>query len=60
MIIFWAVVLAVIVFLVRGLLAGGQQGRTGETPLDILKQRYARGEITHDEYARMKEELKKE
>ena len=28
-----------------------------ETPLDILNRRYARGEITKDEYDRMKQDL---
>lgn len=31
--------------------------RPAETPLDILKRRYASGEINHEEYERMKNEL---
>ena len=37
----------------------GQRDETGEaeTPLSILKSRYARGEINKDEHAEMKSEL---
>lgn len=36
----------------------GANGAGKETPIDILKSRYARGEITREEFERMKEELK--
>jgi putative membrane protein len=36
----------------------GVQGKE-KTPIDLLKERYARGEITEEEYKRMKEELEK-
>ncbi len=36
------------------------QRREGErTPLEILRERYARGEITHEEFEKMKKELEK-
>jgi putative membrane protein len=61
MMIFWIVVLIGIVFLVKWLV---QQGRTGgqppqkeETPLDILKKRYARGEIDKEEFDQRKKDL---
>ncbi len=36
-----------------------REGKTGgtETPLDILKKRYARGEITKEDFDRMKRDL---
>ena len=35
-------------------------GRPEQTPLDILKRRYARGEISQEEYTEMKERLREE
>ena len=36
---------------------GGMGGPAKETPLDILKRRYASGEITKEEFDRMKKEI---
>lgn len=49
---FLAVIIVVIVWAVNRSRPGGV-----ESPLDILKKRYARGEITKEEYERMKQEL---
>jgi len=57
MILVLAVVIAAAVFLVRGV--GGQwPGMTPpHTPLDTLKERYARGEIDREEYMRRRTDL---
>lgn len=52
------VVLGVLVyFLVRASQAGGFRPTPPETPLDILKKRYARGEITKEQFDEMKKDL---
>lgn len=36
---------------------GGRESRDSETPLEIVKKRYAKGEITKDEYEELKRDL---
>ncbi|HEX9770367.1 MAG TPA: SHOCT domain-containing protein [Kiloniellales bacterium] len=54
MIVFFAVAVAVVVLLVRWLggpgHGGGWHAPPGKTPLDILKERFARGEIDKEEF----------
>jgi putative membrane protein len=61
MMIFWILVIIGIIFLVKWLV---EQGRTDkktsggeESALDILKRRYARGEIDKDEFEQKKRDL---
>lgn len=56
MLVFWALIIAGIVMLIGWLRKREFAGR-GETPLDILKKRYALGEIGKDEFDRMKKDL---
>jgi putative membrane protein len=49
--------LGVYYFLTGPLRAGGFHIREREDALEILKKRYARGELTTEQYAKMKEEL---
>ncbi len=59
MILFWGLVAAAIVYIVQAL--SRRAGRSGpeETPIDILKKRYAKGELTKEEFDRMKDDLAK-
>ena len=60
MLIFWvALVMAVIIFVKHFGRSGGWRGYSlqGESPLDILKQRYAKGEIDKKEFEEKKKDL---
>lgn len=59
MIIFWVllVVFLLYVFKPQGMLPAGHSGRPDA--LEILRERYARGEIEADEFAQRKRELEK-
>ena len=57
-ILFWILVIAGVVLIVNGLIQRDRGGRTNEeSPLDILKKRYAKGEIDQEQFERMKREL---
>lgn len=59
MLAFWILVIVGIVFLIKYLIvhSSGQQKSSGENPLDILKRRYAKGEISKEEFEKMKKDL---
>ena len=44
----------------RGMPLRTSQGPAGESPIEILKQRYAKGEITREEYAQMRQDLEEQ
>lgn len=55
--IFVGAVIVIKVFLDRGHSDSRQPPERGDTPLDILKKRYAAGEIDHDEFERRKRDI---
>ena len=57
MILFWGLVVLAIVALAKWLFSGRASDRASERPLDILRERYARGEISREQYERMRQEL---
>lgn len=61
MLAFWGALLVGVVWLIR-MLSGDTDGsarRTEESALDILKRRYAAGEITREEYEQMRQTLER-
>ena len=56
MLLFWALVILGIVALVKWLGGGSGPSLTGSA-LDILKERYAKGELTREQFEQMKRDL---
>lgn len=54
MIAFWALIIYAIVWLVRGARAGQSEQMSPEPPEQVLKRRLAHGEISIDEYERLR------
>ena len=57
MIIFWALVIVGIVYFVKLILGSVKGEGKSETAPDILKKRYARGEISKEEFEQKKREI---
>lgn len=58
MMLFWAVVLILIVVLVTRALGGGRgDGHKTNDAVSIVKERYAKGEITKKEFEQLKKDL---
>ena len=58
MILFWALIILGVVAPAKWLLSTGKSAKGGNSrPLDILKERFARGEITRAQYEQMRMDL---
>ncbi len=56
--VFWILLIVVVVWAVSVAAGGGGgSGRSEKTPLEILKERYARGEIDREEFEQKKRDL---
>ena len=56
MLVFWGLIIVGLVVGIRWLVTQGKEPRA-DSPLDILKRRYARGEINKEEYEAKKRDL---
>ncbi|HFE52890.1 MAG TPA: SHOCT domain-containing protein [Bacteroidetes bacterium] len=62
---FWIAVIVLIIWGVNQIVHGDRAERPGsqrmdpESPLEILKRRYARGEVSRSEFEQMREELRR-
>jgi putative membrane protein len=64
MVLFWGSILALTFFVIRLILRSGNRDRQpgqpylrNENALEILKERYARGDISREEYLSMRKDL---
>lgn len=57
MLVFWGVVVVGIVLGIRWLVSQGKEPRSSDSALDILRQRYARGDISKEEFDAKKRDL---
>ena len=60
MIFWWILIIAIILIAIRVIMRGrtNQSNNQAGSPLEILKQRYAKGEITKEEFEERKSDLK--
>lgn len=57
MFVFWGVVIVGIVLAIRWLMTQSRDPRMTDSALDILRQRYARGDISKEEFEAKKKDL---
>ena len=59
MLLFWALVIVGIVALLKFVITRGAAPRSGgsDTPLEILRRRYAAGELTREQFEQMKRDV---
>lgn len=53
----WFLLIVLVIVLARPLFKTNQQESDNETPLEILKRRYADGEIDQEEFEKRKKDL---
>ena len=59
MIIFWVLLILGIVYIVKMIAGSPKKGDKEEAAIDILKKRYAKGEISKEEFDKIKDDIAK-
>ncbi len=59
MVVFWGLIIALAVWFVRSLAPpdGGREERARPSPLDIARERYARGEISREQFEQIRRDV---
>jgi len=57
MIVFWALVILGVIYFVRLYAGGSKNSKSEESAIDILKKRYAKGEISKEEFEARKKDI---
>ena len=57
MILVWVIIIVAAIFIIKSIVGKGTGSQHHETPLDVLKRRYAAGEITKEQFDQMKKDL---
>ena len=57
MFLFWAILIIGIAVLIKWIIHQNKDGVRGKSAIDALKERYAKGEITHEEFQKIKKEI---
>ena len=56
---FWIVIIVGVIYLIKSLTDKRSSGATSESPEEILKKRYAKGEISTEEFEKVKKDIQK-
>lgn len=60
MLLIWLVPIILLLVAIKYLATGSKSDGYGKTPLEILEEAYARGEISRDEFLQKRDDLKKQ
>ncbi|MBL1319905.1 MAG: SHOCT domain-containing protein [Methylophaga sp.] len=56
---FWIILIVIILLIVKAVASNNSAVTSNQSAIEILKERFARGEIDEEEFARRKRELEK-